>query len=296
MTIAAVDIGSNSVRLLVRDGNGLELARCVEVTSLARGVDASGRLAADRIAATMLVLGDYRRIMDLHRVDDGAAVATSAVRDASNGLDLIASAAGILGFAPQVISGDREAELSFSGAAAGIEDETVVVDIGGGSTEVIVGSNGTSEWSHSYDIGSVRLTDRCIHDRPVSGEVMSEAIAEVRSVLSNPDVRNPGGDVIGVAGTFTSLAAIHLGLETYDRSAVDGTELTAHDLGGLVEHLSKMTLHQTESIPSLEPKRAPVILGGAIIASETIAALGAGAVRISERDLLDGIADALDNA
>lgn len=294
MIVGAVDIGSNSVRMLIRDGYETELERRVEVTGLASGVDATGLLDSERLEATIEILTEYGQMLDGHAVVRRAAVATSASRDATNGADAMTQFAQALGVVPEIISGEREAHLSFGGATHGKDGgSTVVIDIGGGSTEVVVGSHGTPMWTHSYDIGSVRLTDRSLSSRPATARELEAARMEMRSVLTTADLPEVGSEGIGVGGTFTSLAAMHLGLETYDRTAVDGSVLNLHILERLVTHLASMTVEETAAIPSLHPRRAPVILSGAVVAHEVTQALGIETVVVSERDLLDGVADDL---
>jgi exopolyphosphatase/guanosine-5'-triphosphate,3'-diphosphate pyrophosphatase len=289
--IGALDIGSNSIRLMVVDADGSVIRRESEVTGLARGVDASGVLSDEAVASSLTVLARFADVM----VDDGvtrfAAVATSAARDARNGPEVMRSIAAVLGSPPSIIDGEDEAMLSFSGATtgAGRIGRQVVVDIGGGSTEVVEGEVDVT-WSHSYDIGSVRLTDRSLPDRPASVAQLAAAAAEVDRVLSEPPIRIRSKEVIGVAGTFTSLAAMRLGLGRYDPDVVHGTTLTRDDVDALVGELAALTISETEEIPSLEPRRAPVILAGTVVAQRVMEALGAESVLVSEYDLLDGLA------
>ena len=289
--IGAIDIGSNSIRLMVMDADGSVMRRESEVTGLARGVDASGVLSDDAVTSTLAVLERFADVM----VDDGvirfAAVATSAARDARNGPEVMRSIAAVLGRPPSIIDGEDEALLAFSGATtgAGRIGRQVVVDIGGGSTEVVEGEIDVT-WSHSYDIGSVRLTDRSLPDRPASAPQLATAAAEVDRVLSEPPIRIRAEEVIGVAGTFTSLAAMHLGLVRYDPDMVHGATLTRGDIDALVGDLAALTVSETAEIPSLEPRRAPVILAGTVVAQRVMEALGAESVLVSEYDLLDGLA------
>ncbi|MGI9584349.1 MAG: exopolyphosphatase, partial [Acidimicrobiia bacterium] len=171
----------------------------------------------------------------------------------------------------------------------------VVVDIGGGSTEIAAGESVVAQ-ARSFDMGSVRLTGRVLPERPTTRERIANARKVVDETLGSiPWARGPG-QVIGVAGTFTSLSAINLGLDVYDRSVVDGSRLSLPDINELVEMLRVMTLSETAAIPSLDPKRAPVILAGAVIAAQTLSAIGATSVIVSEHDLLDGLANELISA
>ncbi len=293
MIVAAIDIGSNTVRLLTVTDDGSEIRREVAITGLAAGVDGSGVLSADAVERTADVLVGYARAMDEDGVEAVAAVATSACRDARNGEQVMDRLARAMGFRPEIIRGDEEAALAFSGATAGSGGaSTTVIDIGGGSTEIIVGGDEIA-WSHSYDIGSVRLTDRVLPDRPVTGAELRAAQDATDHILASPSPPSATGTVIGVAGTFTSLSAIALGLDRYDRDAVHGSVLSSDDLDQLTERLSPLTVAQTAQIPSLDPKRAPVILAGSVIASRCVRMVDAAEIVISEHDLLDGLAAAV---
>ena len=289
--IGALDIGSNSIRLMVVASDGSVVRRESEVTGLARGVDANGALSDDAVASSLTVLSRFADLMAHDGVTRFAAVATSAARDARNGLEVMRAIGGVLGQEPSIIDGEDEARLSFAGAVtgAGRTGRQVVVDIGGGSTEVVEGDVDVT-WSHSYDMGSVRLTDRSLPDRPASVAQLATASAEVDRVLSEPPIRVRAVEVIGVAGTFTSLAAMHLGLGRYDPDAVHGTTLTRSEIDALVGELASLTTAETADIPSLEPRRAPVILAGTVVAQRVMEALGAQRVLVSECDLLDGLA------
>jgi exopolyphosphatase/guanosine-5'-triphosphate,3'-diphosphate pyrophosphatase len=207
-----------------------------------------------------------------------------------------------IGVVPQIITGEREAGLSFAGATRGLGEEIfLVIDIGGGSTEFIRGPSqvdtavdvdAVSLDAMSFDIGSVRLTDRVLVDRPAPPAQVAAARAMVDSIIASVP-RASGASVLGVAGTFTSLAAMSLGLGGYDRTMVDGAVLTAQDLEACIEYLSALSIEETARIPSLHPRRAPVILAGAVIASASLAAVGAASVTVREADLLDALASEL---
>lgn len=290
MTVSAIDIGSNSVRLLTVDARGVELRREVEVTGLARGVDASGVLSEESVMATEAVLTGFAALIAADRSERVGVVATSASRDATNGADAMARFEHIIGVAPEVIGGGREAALAFAGATAHLPSAThVIVDIGGGSTEIIEGRD-VIRWAHSYDIGSVRLTDRCLLRHPVSKEGVGAASDAAAVALSSPEPLVDATRIIGVAGTFTSIAAIVLGLGEYDRTQVHHTELSIGDIEATVDRLARMKPAEVAAIPSLDPRRAPVILGGAIVATAAMRALSATTVSVSEHDLLDGLA------
>lgn len=293
MRVGVVDIGTNSVRLLVAEPDGplRWLDRRVTVVRLGEGVDATGRLAVTAMARALRVLGDYKAALEEWQVEVVGAVATSAARDAANRGEFLERASAELGFEVRLISGEKEAMLSFSGATSGLSDPLppfLVVDVGGGSTELVFGSDGPTEVI-SVDIGSVRLTERCLPDRPAPPAQLSAAEALVAAELERvqfPDAAT----VIGVAGTFTSLAAIDLDLPVYDPQRVHGSRLSLDRLGELISYLAGLTLEETAAIPSLDPARAPVLLGGAVVAEATVRRSGHSEVLVSECDLLDGLA------
>ena len=242
---------------------------------------------------TLAVLTGYGRTVAAEQAEVRRAVATSATRDASNGAEFLERAAVALGFAPDVIDGDEEAHLSFRGA----RPETVgapvlVIDTGGGSTEFVVGLDQVS-YAKSVDIGSVRLTERSLGPGPLEPAQIDAARTAVAAMFRSELDLPEAAAAIGVAGTFTSLAAIHLELPEYDRDAVHGTVLTLADIGDLVDGLAALSLEQIEAIPSLDPRRAPVILGGAIVVEQAVAHSNLSEVTVSERDILDGIIDSL---
>jgi len=283
--VGVVDIGTNSMRLLITDGE-TELGRWVEVTGLGRGLDSSGSLSEDAIARTIEILEKYGQMMDRHGVEKSLAIATSASRDAANREAFFDRAESALGVRPTLISGDTEGRYAFAGATGDLELERpiIVTDIGGGSTEFV-----TADTVRSVDMGTVRLGDRSLPRRPPSQSELAEAMFTTDQAFGEVRVGDVGSHV-GVAGTWTSLAAIGLELDSYDRDAVHGSRLTIDDIGDLVARLSKMTIEQTRRIPSLDPKRAPVILPGAIIARAVMGTLGVDETIVSESDTLDGAA------
>jgi exopolyphosphatase/guanosine-5'-triphosphate,3'-diphosphate pyrophosphatase len=217
-------------------------------------------------------------------------VATSASRDADNGREFMHEVAARLGVMPEIISGTREARLAFVGAIQGGDAEpSVVIDIGGGSTEFISGTL-EPDRAISVDIGSVRLTDRMLPDRPASTDQLHAARELVADLIGEPFDAG-GSRVIGVAGTFTSLAAVARGLVEYDRSFVHGSSMTLAEIDDLVDVMAGLTVAQTAAIPSMHPQRAPVILAGAVIAARALRAVGTDQVTVSEHDLLDALAE-----
>ncbi|HEY5578554.1 MAG TPA: Ppx/GppA phosphatase family protein [Acidimicrobiia bacterium] len=293
MKAGAVDIGTNSMRLLIAEAtpDGMrEVARQTVVTRLGQGVDSTGRLDPEAMGRTLAVLAEYGSELYSHDVAAVRAVATSASRDASNTDEFFEAVEEVLGFPPEVISGDEEARLAFAGATAlSPERPCLVIDIGGGSTEFVFGWD-RPVYTRSVDIGSVRLTERNLLNRPADAEQILDARKHVEQLLEELILPEPPLGAIGVAGTFTSLAAINLDLEEYDSSRVHGSTLTYSDLLSLVDFLSGMTLTETEAIPSLDPARAPVILGGAVVALTALLELDLDAVTVSEEDMLHGIA------
>ncbi len=284
MNVGVVDIGTNSMRLLITDGAN-ETGRWVEVTGLGRDVDRTGALAPRGIEDSLAALARFGSEMDRAGVGRRVAIATSAARDASNREAFFDLAESALGVRPTLISGEDEARLAFAGAnvGSGFDPPVVVSDIGGGSTEFV-----TADTGMSVDIGSVRLTERSVPSRPPSpGE-----LAAARELVANlfRDIRLEVGTLLGVAGTWTSLAAIAQELPAYSRHLVDGYILTRSALTRVVDSLSAKSLEETAAIPALDPKRAPVILAGALVAEAVMDVLGASEVIVSEHDTLDGAA------
>ena len=223
------------------------------------------------------------------------AIATSAVRDAENGEAFLGEVEWSYGFETRLLSGHDEAMLMFRGVTSErtLEHGTVIVDIGGGSTELVAGGSDGVRWHDSLDIGSVRITERSLHSDPPTQDELDEAAAAVRTLLAErvPDeLRNETSSAIGVAGTITSLGGLALGLEEYDRTRVHGFELTAAALDEQLRRLASVPLEERRGLRPLDPDRAPVIVGGAVIAREVLAYFGLDKLEISERDILDGAA------
>jgi len=230
------------------------------------------------------VLADFRRVAEELGAERALAVATSAVRDAENGEAFLGEVEWSYGFATQLLSGDEEALLTRRGVASrsrALGNGTVLVDIGGGSTELVLGE------SHvSLDVGSVRLTERRLHRDPPSHSELEAASREVREAL--PEL-SPSA-AVGVAGSITTIAALDLGLERYDRDVVDGHRLTRAGAEAQLERLARLAVAERRRLPALEPERAPVIVGGAIVLVEILRRYELDAIEVSERDLLDGVA------
>jgi exopolyphosphatase / guanosine-5'-triphosphate,3'-diphosphate pyrophosphatase len=290
MPRAAVDIGTNSMRLLVVDDAGVELERIQVVTGLGQGVFASGRLADDAVERTLEVFEGFGRLMVEHGVTSGRAVATAASRAAENREVFFDRAEAALGIRPQLIDGGEEAGLAFRGATAKLDrpGPFMVVDVGGGSTE-FVWQKGDEVVGVSVDIGSIRVTERLLPDRPADFDQLVAVYHHTDGQFRHRDLPSDPGTVIGVAGTWTSLAAIALDLPAYDRRRVHHSVIGRHALDRLVVRLAGLTVEETAAIPALDPRRAPVILAGSLIAREVMRRLGVAEVLVSEHDLLDGI-------
>jgi exopolyphosphatase/guanosine-5'-triphosphate,3'-diphosphate pyrophosphatase len=296
--VAAVDIGTNSTRLLVadvEDGRIDDLHRETSVTRLGEGVDERRRLLPVPIARVRNVLTDYRRTVDSLGAERTLAIATSAFRDAENGEAFLGEIEWSYGFETQLLSGHDEALLTYRGVTSDRDPHagTVIVDIGGGSTELVAGEPDGVRWHDSLDIGSVRLTERFLHTDPPTPDELDACAVAVRALLAErvPDeIRDRTEAAIGVAGTITSIAALALGLEEYDRHRVHGSHLTASALTEQLKRLAAAPLEERRTFRPLDPKRAPVIVAGAVIAQEALRFFDVDALEISERDILDGAA------
>ena len=282
--IGVVDIGTNSMRLLITDGSGPG-RRWVEITGLGHGVDANGVLAEEAMERTIHVLEGFSSLMAEAGVGRRVAIATSATRDAANGAQFLDWAEIALGVRPELASGHREGVLAFTGAteALEVEGEVVVCDIGGGSTEMV-----TEKTVTSINLGSVRLTDRVLTDRPPHAGQVDDAFDYVGALFESVDT-GTAESMIGVAGTWTSLGAISNGLSGED-TPVHGMELPGERLDEVFDHLLGLSVEETALLPGLDPRRAPVILAGALIAVVATRSVGVPRVVISERDTLDGLA------
>jgi exopolyphosphatase/guanosine-5'-triphosphate,3'-diphosphate pyrophosphatase len=314
--VAAVDCGTNSIRLLIADpvdpgsiagsagGRLRDVHREMRIVRLGQGVDATGEFAPEALARTRAALVDYAALMRDHRVERVRMVATSAARDVANREAFFAMTAEVLGevvpgAVAEVISGTEEAELSYRGAVGELDPDTgpfVVVDLGGGSTEVVVGRVEV-EASYSADIGCVRLTERCLHSDPPTAEEISAAREAVRDGLAAAFHAVPVEDArtwVGVAGTMTTLAALGAKMTTYDPDAIHLSRVGFTRLREVCDELLTMTRAQRAALGPMHEGRVDVIGGGAIIVEELADALGTRAgldeLVVSEHDILDGIA------
>jgi exopolyphosphatase / guanosine-5'-triphosphate,3'-diphosphate pyrophosphatase len=296
--VAAIDLGTNSTRLLVADvdnGRISDVARETRITRLGEGVDERRRLLPAPIARVRNVLTDFHRTAASLGAERVLAIATSAIRDAENGEAFLGEVEWSYCFTTRPLSGHDEALLMFRGVTweRTLEHGTVIVDIGGGSTELVAGGPAGVRWHDSLDIGSVRITERFLHSDPPTLEELDDAAGAVRALLGERvpvEIRSDIRSAIGVAGTITSLGALALGLEEYDRDRVHGSELTAEALEQQLRLLASVPLEKRRGMRPLDPDRAPVIVGGALIAREVLAYFGLDNLEISERDILDGAA------
>lgn len=295
-TVAAIDCGSNSVRLLVlqRVGDEItELVREVRVTRLAQGVDASGEFHPDALARTFAVCDEYAALIGRVGVDRVRFVATSAARDVRNRGTFADGVRGRLGVEPDVIAGAEEARLSAAGVLAGVTapSPVLVVDIGGGSTELVTTIDGAIAHAISLDIGAVRLKERFLHNDPPTAAQITAARRFAGDLLerSGTDFSRIA-TAVGVAGTVTSVAARVLGLTEYSREAVHGTVLTGEQIAASTWHWNRVPTAEIEQEPCMHPLRAGVIGAGALILEEISARVPGGRVLVSETDILDGIA------
>jgi exopolyphosphatase/guanosine-5'-triphosphate,3'-diphosphate pyrophosphatase len=301
MRVAAFDVGTNTTRLLVADGDGAgplrEVDRRLVFTRLGQGVDASRRLRPEAISRTAEALGDLRRVASALGAERLRLGATSAVRDAVNRDELLDAVRQVLGVEPDVLSGEEEARLSFLGATADLPSgRYAVTDIGGGSTEFMLGSGSSVEGRISLDIGSVRLTERHLASDPPAPAELKALEADVDEALRAVDGAIPdmaGARLVGVAGTVTTLAALRLGLQRYDASRTHHSCLTRADVDGQYGRLAGLPVARRLEIPCLPRDRADVIVAGAAILSQSMARWSFGEVVVSEKDLLDGLAQEL---
>jgi exopolyphosphatase / guanosine-5'-triphosphate,3'-diphosphate pyrophosphatase len=301
--VAALDCGTNSLRLLVADVDGDELSdvvRRMEVVRLGEGVDRTGRLSEAALERTFRVLDEYAEIIASSGVDRVRMVATSATRDAANREVFVAGVTERLGVPPEVIGGDEEAALSFDGATrelrarmVGLEPPYLVVDIGGGSTEFVLGDVDGPRSSRSVDVGCVRLTERHLHaDPPTQAQIdavvadISAAIDLAAATVAVQDART----LVGLAGSVTTVVAIALGLDSYDPQRIHHARVSAAQVSAVTAQLLAATRVERAAMSVMHPGRVDVIGGGALVLDTIMRRCGFDAVVASEHDILDGIA------
>jgi exopolyphosphatase/guanosine-5'-triphosphate,3'-diphosphate pyrophosphatase len=298
-SVAAIDCGTNSTRLLVVGADGKRIERLMNITRLGRGVDSTGRLAPDAIERTVEVLRRYRAVMDGHGVERVRMTATSAARDAANRDEFFAAASEVIGRPPELLSGHDEALLSFAGATADLvptDGPFLVVDIGGGSTEFVLGTD-EAEGQLSIDVGCVRMTEKYILHDPPRPEELTATLQVVDAYLDDVARDLPGAGeaarFVGLAGTVTTVAALDLGLQTYDTELIHHYVLTKDAVEEIFRELATESLAQRKDEPGMEPDRADVIVGGCCVLVAVMRHFGFDECLVSESDILDGLAASL---
>jgi exopolyphosphatase/guanosine-5'-triphosphate,3'-diphosphate pyrophosphatase len=298
--VAVVDIGTNSTRLLIADidpspgGPIEEIVRRSKVTRLGAGVDASGQLSDAAIGRVRATLVEYRGEISAHACERNVALMTSAVRDASNGPAFAAQVRDDFGLEARILEGEQEAELTFLGAMSsreGRDTRTVVIDIGGGSTEFVIGADHEAGFHVSLHAGVVRMSERHIDNDPPLPAELGELAKDVRRVLDDglpAAERREVSAAVAVAGTATSAASIDQELDPYDPARVEGYELTTDTVARLLERLAAMDEAQRRAVVGLNPDRAPTIVAGMILLTEAMRAFGLDRVEVSEHDILYG--------
>jgi len=300
--VAAVDCGTNSTRLLVTDGDGRSLLRLMRITRLGEGVDATHKLSGDAIDRTLAVLGEFRAGMDRLGVVAARLVATSAVRDSVNGDEFVQAASAVVGTQAELLSGDEEGRLAYAGAIrdlAPAPGDDVVVDIGGGSTELVVAAGGRIQ-AVSLDLGCVRLTERHLHHDPPSADELGAAVRAIageldRAVGAVPRLGAlaPSSRLLGLAGTVSTLAALDQGLAIYDRDRIHHSILSAATVARWSAQLATEPSSARAARPGMAPGREDVIVGGALVLREVMDRFGFLRCLVSESDILDGMVESL---
>jgi exopolyphosphatase / guanosine-5'-triphosphate,3'-diphosphate pyrophosphatase len=289
--VAAVDLGTNSTRLLVadvEDGRVDEISRRLTITRLGEGVDERRQLLPVPIARVRNCLSDYRQELEALGAERTLCIATSSVRDADNGEAFLGEIEWSYGFTTRLLSGAEEAAMMIRGVTSGRPplDDVLVVDIGGGSTELVLAKDGKVAFSTSLDMGCVRVTERFLGSDPPTRPELAAAGGFVRSLLPELEASH----AIGVAGTVTTLATLDLGDDTYDPARTHGHRIPLASVEAQLERLAAMTTEERLSIPGIEPGRAPVIVAGIIVLREVMTAYGLAEMEVSERDVLHGAA------
>ncbi len=294
--VAVADLGTNSTRLLIADVDGEtvhEVERRLEITRLGEGVDASGSLAPAAMDRVLACLDRYAGHAGARHADRRVAVATSAVRDAGNRDELL-DRVERLGFTPRVLTGSEEAAATFAGIASDMAatGDVAVIDVGGGSTEVVLARDGTVVWSHSYAAGCVRMTERHLGGGVVSREALARCRADLETIFvglaSAADGRSWRG--VAVAGTATTAAAIDLGCDGYDAEQIHGHRVSRETIASQLAMLSPLDLEARRRVPGLAPDRAPVICAGFTVLEAVLERLALEEFVVSERDILHGTA------
>ena len=305
MRVAAIDCGTNSIRLLIADienGTLTDVVRTMVIVRLGEGVDKTGQFSQAALARTFAAIETFALLISQHQPERVRFVATSASRDVSNRSEFMDGVLSRLGIEPDIISGDEEAELSFLGATADLVNEQeppaapyLVVDIGGGSTEFVLGTTGPTA-AISTNVGCVRMTERHLISDPATPQEIAAAIADIDAAIDLAYQSVPisqAHSLIGLAGSVTTVAAIALGLSEYDSTAIHGSRISAPDIHRITGELLAMTRAQRAKLGPMHEGRIDVIGSGALVLDRIMIRTGLGEVVVSERDILDGIARGL---
>jgi exopolyphosphatase/guanosine-5'-triphosphate,3'-diphosphate pyrophosphatase len=293
-TVAAIDCGTNTIKLLIGDLPEVAV-RESRMVRLGQGVDATGRLAPEALERAFAAIDEYADLITAHGAERVRFCATSATRDADNAAEFTAGVRARLGLDPEVLSGEEEARLAFDGAVRGTgagQEPVLVIDVGGGSTELILGERETGPFAaYSMDIGSVRLHERCLGGDPPTPEQVAVCVEVIDAALDECPVHPASAaSVIGVAGTVTTVAAGVLGLPAYDRDLIHGRVLRIADVHRTVDHLVHLTRSERLALGYVHPGRADVIDAGALIVDRVLRRATVPTLTVAETDILDGIA------
>jgi exopolyphosphatase/guanosine-5'-triphosphate,3'-diphosphate pyrophosphatase len=311
LRVAAIDCGTNSLRLLVADagpatGSLADVDRRLEIVRLGQGVDATGRLAPEALARTLRVLRSYAAIIEAAGVSAVRMAATSATRDAANAGEFVAGVRAVLGIEPEVLSGEEEAWLSFTGATAELAGHAagpyLVADIGGGSTEFVLGDAAPAGVvgpaaepadAVSVNIGCVRMTERHLRSDPPTSAEVAAARADIDAALDVVEAKIPvtaARTLVGLAGSVTTVAALAMGLDRYDAGRIHHSRISAAAVAAQTTRLLTQTRAERAGLSVMHPGRVDVIAGGALVLTRIMARFGFGEVLVSEHDILDGLA------
>jgi exopolyphosphatase / guanosine-5'-triphosphate,3'-diphosphate pyrophosphatase len=303
--VAAIDCGTNSIRLLVADIDAeraelTDVVRAMKIVRLGEGVDRTGRLAEAALDRTIGALRAYAQVIARESPASVRMVATSATRDAENSAEFVRRVKEVLGVAPEVLTGDEEARLSFTGATGELAGMTaewpppyLVADIGGGSTEFVLGGPTGIRGAISVDIGCVRMTERHLHGDPPLDAEIAAATRDIDAALRSVEARVPAGEastLVGLAGSVTTVAGIALGLAAYDSARIHHSRVTAAQVSAVTRQLLGQTSAQRSVIGVMHPGRVDVIGAGALVLDRIMSRFGFTEVLVSEHDILDGIA------
>jgi exopolyphosphatase/guanosine-5'-triphosphate,3'-diphosphate pyrophosphatase len=302
MRVAAIDCGTNSIRLLIADiddGKLVDVVRTMVIVRLGEGVDKTGEFSQDALSRTFAAIDSFALLIKEHNPQRVRFVATSASRDVSNRAEFVAGVSSRLGIQPDVISGDEEAKLSFLGATADLVNQEdrpeapyLVIDIGGGSTEFVLGTSSPTD-AISTNIGCVRMTERNLIGDPPTAEQIAEATADIDAAIDQAFQAVPISEaksLIGLAGSVTTVAALALGLSEYKSEEIHGSRISAADVHRVTQELLHMTRAKRAALGPMHEGRIDVICGGALVLDRIMQRTGLAEVLVSERDILDGIA------